>query len=172
MNYCSWKPCESLGWPWVPGYLFAARFGKCLVPELFTGSPCWQFNTVQVILLISSDKLILCREFPTVLGHLAQASPGVTGHEQRQKPKVAGLVPPALKCSAHPWCQMHPKHPPDRKCYSSCFISIESNAQSCTSLPSTCSTSQSFDEVAVRLKGPSGLSGLSLLSSLGTEGLV
>lgn len=64
-----------------------------------------------------------------MLDHLAQASPGVTGYEQRQNPNVAELVPTALKCSAHPWCQVHPKQPPDGNPISPGFISRENDAQ-------------------------------------------
>lgn len=39
-------------------------------------------------------------------GHLAQASPGVTGYKQRQKNNVAGRIPIAFKYPAHPQGQV------------------------------------------------------------------
>lgn len=87
-----------------------------------------------------------------MLDHLAPASPGVTGYEQRQKPNVEGLVPTALKCPAHPRCQVHPKQPPDGKCHFSCFYHLRKR---CTGVAHPSSAHATPARASVRLQpGP------------------
>lgn len=64
-----------------------------------------------------------------MLDHLAQASPGVTGYEQRQNPNEVELVPTAPQCLAHPCAKCIPNSLPMGNAISLVFISIKGDAQ-------------------------------------------